>query len=130
WEQTALAFLAGRMRLDVLLNPGFTAPLLAPCPQVTMFHDLQHVRHPEYFRWFDLPFWKLLLFGSAHISKALLAPSDATAKDVVRHYRLPETKVRVGRLGADALFYELAQRRKPEKFLLAVSTLHPHKNLD
>lgn len=130
WEQTALPVSAARLQLDVLLNPGFTAPLFAPCPQVTVFHDLQHVRHPEYFRWFDLPFWKMLLFGSAHVSRLLLAPSGATARDVTGHYRLREGKVRVTPLGVDPVFFDLAQRRRPEKFLLAVSTLHPHKNLD
>jgi glycosyltransferase involved in cell wall biosynthesis len=130
WEQTALALAAAWLQLDVLFNPGFTAPLLAPCPQVTLFHDLQHIRHPEYFRWLDLPFWKMLLFGSAHVSRMLLANSAATASDLRQHYRLPESKVRVSLLGVDPVFFELAQRRAPEKFLLAVSTLHPHKNLD
>src|SRR5216110_1186717 len=35
WEQTALPLAALRLRLDVMLNPGFTAPLLCPCRQVT-----------------------------------------------------------------------------------------------
>jgi len=130
WEQTALPLAAARLRLDVLLNPGFTAPLFAGCPQVTVFHDLQHVLHPEYFRWFDLPFWRLLLFGSAHVSRTVLANSPATAADLLRHYRLPPRKVRVALLGVDPVFFELARRRHPEPFLLAVSTLHPHKNLD
>jgi len=57
WEQTVLPLEAARYRLDVLFNPGFTSPLLAPCPSITVFHDLQHKRHPEHFRSFDLPFW-------------------------------------------------------------------------
>jgi glycosyltransferase involved in cell wall biosynthesis len=125
-----LPLAAARLQLDVLFNAGFTAPLFAGCPQVTMFHDLQHIRHPEYFRWFDLPFWKILLFGSAHVSRLLLTNSEATAEDVLHHYRLPERKVRVSMLGVDPVFFDLAHRRQPEKFLLAVSTLHPHKNLD
>ena len=31
WEQTALPLEAARLRLDVMLNPGFTAPILCPC---------------------------------------------------------------------------------------------------
>ena len=130
WEQIGLPIHAARLRLDVMLNPGFTAPVFAGCPQVTVFHDLQHVRHPEYFRWFDLPSWRMLLFGSAHVSRLLLADSAATARDLVRHYRLPESKVRVALLAGDAVFFDLAKQRRPEPFLLAVSTLHPHKNLD
>jgi glycosyltransferase involved in cell wall biosynthesis len=33
-------------------------------------------------------------------------------------------------LGVDPVFFDIARRRCPEPFLLAVSTLHPHKNLD
>ena len=130
WEQTVLALEAARRGLDVMWNPGFTAPLFAPCPQVTMFHDMQHKRHPENFRWFDLPVWQFFLFWSAHVSRLLLAPSQATAGDLTRYYRLPEGKVRVAQHGVDSAFFGIAGRRQPERFLLAVSTLHPHKNLD
>jgi glycosyltransferase involved in cell wall biosynthesis len=130
WEQAALPLAAVRHELDVMLNPGFTAPLFCPCPQVTVFHDLQHRRHPEHFRWFDLPFWRFFLFWSAHVSRLLLAVSAATAADLLEYYRLPESKVRVTPEGVDPVFFDIARRRTPEPFLLTVSTLHPHKNLD
>jgi len=130
WEQTGLPLAAARLSLDVMLNPGFTAPILCGCPQVTVFHDLQHKRHPEFFRWFDLPFWNFFLFWSAHLSSRLLADSESTADDLVRYYRLNPSKVRVVPLGVDPVFFDLARHRAPEPFLLAVSTLHPHKNLD
>jgi glycosyltransferase involved in cell wall biosynthesis len=128
WEQTALPLAATRLGLDALLNPGFTAPVYCPCASVTVFHDMQHKRHPEHFRWFDLPFWRALLFASAHRATLLLADSEATRADVLRYYRLPAERVRVVRLGVDRAFFGL--RRAPEKLLLTVSTLHPHKGLD
>ncbi len=115
--------------LDVLLNPGFTAPLLCPCPQVTVFHDVQHKRHPEYFRWFDLPFWQFCLWGAARRSARIIAASDETRRDVLRYYPLSEDKVRLVYHGVDPHCFELAARRAPEPFLLCVSTLHPHKGL-
>ncbi len=130
WEQLALPVAAARLRLDCMFNPGFTAPLLCPCPQATVFHDLQHKRHPEYFRWFDLPFWNFFLFWAAQVSRTLIAVSDATADDLERYYRLPTAKVRVIPEGVDPAFFAIAGRRRPERFILAVSTLHPHKNLD
>jgi glycosyltransferase involved in cell wall biosynthesis len=130
WEQAVLPMAALRLRLDALFNPGFTAPLACPCPQVTVFHDLQHKRHPEYFRWFDRPFWNFFLFWSAHVSRLILAASPATAADLRRYYRLPDSKVRVASYGVGPEFFAIARRRAPEPFLLAVSTLHPHKNLD
>jgi len=130
WEQTGLVWAARRQRLDVMLNPGFTAPFALGCPQVTVFHDLQHKRHPEYFRWFELPFWRFFLFWSAHLSKLVLAVSNATANDLLSYYRMPEGKVRVVRLGVDREFFDIAPRRRPESFLLTASTLRIHKNLD
>src|SRR5262249_39779430 len=78
WQQTGLPIEVARRRLDVLLNPGFTSPVFCACPAVTVFHDLQHKRHPEYFRWFDLPFWRVFLFAAAHLSTRLIAVSAAT----------------------------------------------------
>ena len=133
WEQTVLPLRAALAGLDVLFNPGFTAPVLAPCPSVTVFHDLQHKRHPEYFRWFDLPFWRLFLWAAAHRSVLILADSEATAADFLRYYRVTAERVRVVPLGVDPAFFGIRQERAgrtPEPFLLCASTLHPHKNLD
>jgi glycosyltransferase involved in cell wall biosynthesis len=129
WEQIVLPIEASRYRLDVLFNPGFTAPVLAPCPCVTVFHDLQHKRHPEYFRWFDLPFWRLLLWASAHRSRTLIAPSEATREDLFRYYPFTRGRVTVIPHGVDQAFFAL-DRSKIEPYVLCVSTLHPHKNLE
>jgi len=130
WEQTILPLSVVSHRIDVLFNPGFTAPILCGCPQVTVFHDLQHKRHPEYFRWFDLPPWNFFLFWSITVSRLIVAVSAATADDLRRWYRLPPATIRTVPSGVDPRFFDLAALRRPEPFLLAVSTLHPHKNLD
>lgn len=124
WEQCVLPWAA--RRADVLFNPGFTAPLLYPRAQVTVFHDLQHKRHPEHFRRFDLPFWRALLWAAARRSRKLIAVSEATAADLKRYYGLPATVVPHG---VDEAFFRLP-RRQASPYLLCVSTLHPHKNLD
>jgi glycosyltransferase involved in cell wall biosynthesis len=129
WEQTVLPVEAARYRLEVLFNPGFTAPIFAACASVTVFHDLQHKRHPEYFRWFDLPFWKLLLWASAHRSRRLIAVSEATMQDLVRIYHLSPSRIRVVLHGVEPEFFAL-DRTSTEPFVLSVSTLHPHKNLE
>ncbi len=132
WEQTGLPLAAAARRLDVLLNPGFTAPCVCACPQVTVFHDLQHKRHPEHFRWFDLPFWRALLWTSAHRSRLLIADSEATRADLLRFYRLAPERIRVAPLGADPAFFEIARERQSvaiEPYFLCASTSHPHKGL-
>jgi len=129
WEQTILPLEASRYKIDVLFNPGFTAPALAGCACVTVFHDLQHKRHPEHFRWFDLPFWRLLLWASAHRSQRLIAVSEATRADLLHFYRVPEASIVVVPHGVDSALFGL-RRAQLEPFVLCVSTLHPHKNLE
>jgi glycosyltransferase involved in cell wall biosynthesis len=127
WEQLMLPFAVGRRHLDVLFNPGFTCPLVCPCPNVTVFHDLQHKRHPGYFRWFDLPAWQFLLWSAAHRSTKLIAVSAATRDDLRRYYGVHAAVIHSG---VEPELFALAERREPERFLLCLSTLHPHKNLD
>jgi glycosyltransferase involved in cell wall biosynthesis len=127
WEQTVLPWSARRHRLDMLFNPGFTAPIFCGCPMVTVFHDLQHKRHPEYFRWFDLPFWNFFLWASARRSRGLIAVSGATRDDVERYYH---RRAEVIHHGVEREFFEIARNRQPSDYLLCASTSHPHKNLD
>jgi glycosyltransferase involved in cell wall biosynthesis len=132
WEQLFFPAQLAKHRIDVLLNPGFTMPLLSKRPSVTVFHDLQHRRHPEFFRWFDLPFWNLLLWCSARRSRSLIAVSDATARDIERYYSDVAEKIAVIPHGVDPEFFRIAERRPVSghgKYLLTVSTLHPHKNI-
>jgi glycosyltransferase involved in cell wall biosynthesis len=129
WEQIILPLEAARYRLDVLFNPGFTAPIFSAVPSVTVFHDLQHRRHPEFFRWFDLPFWRLLLWASARRSRTLIAVSEATRDDLVHFYPFASKRVRVISHGVDEAFFQL-DRASVEAQVLCVSTLHPHKNID
>jgi glycosyltransferase involved in cell wall biosynthesis len=129
YEQIRLPGVLKEARIDVLLNPGFTAPCSPPCPQVTVFHDLQHKRHPEYFRWFDLPAWNLLLWTAARRSQRLIAVSPATRDDLLRYYPFLETGgIDVVPHGVDQEFFDIAARRQPGNFLLCPSTTHPHKN--
>jgi len=120
WEQAALPLAVRRHRVDVLFNPGFTAPLLCGCPMVAVFHDLQHKRHPEYFRWF-------FLWASARRSRGIIAVSNATRDDLGIFYGV---SARTIYHGVEAKFFDIAKRREPRDYFLCVSTLHPHKNLE
>lgn len=137
FEQFALPGLLERYGVDVLLNPGFTMPVLTGCRCVTVFHDLQHKRHPEFFRRFDLPFWNLLLGLAVTRSRLLIAVSKATARDLARYYPGARLKTVVIHHGTDPEFFRIGERRSAVgalahadvKYILVVSTLHPHKNL-
>lgn len=131
WEQTLLPLKVATMRLDCLFNPGFTAPILTACPNVTVFHDLQHKRHPEHFRWFDRPAWQFFLWAAIHRSRMLVADSGATRDDLIHYYKIRPERVRIALLGVEDEFFSIADLRGPIRpYILCVSTLHPHKNIE
>jgi len=114
-----------------LFCPGFTAPAISPCPVVTTIHDLQHLHHPEYFRWFELPFWKYFVWQSIHTSRRLIAVSEATRSDLLHEYSVSERHVAVAWHGVGEEFSAIRRRREgqsTEPILLFPSTTHAHKN--
>ncbi len=130
WEQLMLPGFARRAGYDVLFHPGFTAPWYGPVPSVVTFHDLQFRDHPEFFRPLDRLAWRLVLDPVAQRAARVICISEATRRSFCRYY--PASTARAVRVysGVDREF-----RRRPwqpdrqRPYLLAVSTLHPHKNL-
>jgi glycosyltransferase involved in cell wall biosynthesis len=132
YEQTILVGEIMKLKLDVLLNAGTTAPLLSPVPMVTVFYDLQYKRHPEFFRWFDLPFWRILMPASARRSKRIVAMSESARADLVAFFPWTRNIIDIIPHAVEDVFSKIALRRdevRDDQFVLAVSTLHPHKNL-
>jgi glycosyltransferase involved in cell wall biosynthesis len=128
YEQTVFPWKAARAGIDVMFNPGFTAPLLLPCPNVTLIHDLQHHHHPEYFKPADLLAWRLLVWSAATFSARILTVSAASTADVIDVYNVPAAKAHTAEPGVDPALFELSH--SPEPLILCVSTLHPHKNIE
>lgn len=131
YEQSSLPSLIERENVDLVFNPGFTSPKSLHVPVVTVFHDLQHVHHPEFFRKRELPFWNLLLAQAIRSSTKIIAASEATRRDVIEHYHLSEEKVVAIPHGVEEAFFTLERDPDPENpFLLCVATLDPNKNID
>jgi glycosyltransferase involved in cell wall biosynthesis len=127
YEQFLLPGQLRRQRIDVLLNPGFTAPGWPGIPQATVFHDLQFKRHPEFFRWFDLPPWLLFMWLAVKRSDVMITSSEATRDDLSSYYGRASTVVH---LGVEPRFFDLVARHEDGGYLFYASTTHPHKNHD
>jgi glycosyltransferase involved in cell wall biosynthesis len=134
YEQTALVAAILRARLDVVLNGGYTAPLLCPVPMVTVFFDLQYKIHPENFRKLDLLFWRMLLPASARRSRRIVAMSEAARRQIETYYPWCRGSIDIVPHGIERRFSEIAITREAKtsfgRYILAVSTLGPHKNYD
>jgi len=129
YEQTRLVLDARTAKIDVMLNPGFTAPHFAHCPNVAIIHDLQHHHHPEFFKPNDLLAWRFLVWAAAKGSKQIVTVSEASREDINKVYGVPLSSIHTAEPGVEKEFFTL-KHIGHEPLILCVSTLHPHKNIE
>ena len=140
WEQTVLPVQTVRLKLDVLFSPGFSSPLVCRGRKVTVIHDLQHKRQPENFGFLERRAWNAMVWSSVRFSDALIAVSASSRQDVIDVYRTDASRIHVVHHGVEAGFFRIANATQRDetllnqagvpqcRYLLAVSTIHPHKN--
>lgn len=140
WEQLRLPSYTRTDKLDVLFSPGFTAPLTGSGRRVTVIHDLQHKRQPQNFGRFELMAWEWCVAQSVKTASTIITVSESSKKDIIEFYSVPPQDVRVVAHGVEDDFFGLKKNETygPEllteaglpdsPYLLAVSTVHPHKN--
>jgi glycosyltransferase involved in cell wall biosynthesis len=128
-------------RPDVFFTPSHYLPLLAPMPMVCMITDVGYLEFTGQFRKFD--YWQLKIWTaiSLIVSKYIIAISDSTKKDIVRHYKFTSKKIKVVLLGPNKSIEQLKitsqfvrqilkNYRITKKYLVFVSTLKPGKNVE
>jgi glycosyltransferase involved in cell wall biosynthesis len=143
FEQVGLPLLLARRRAALVHAPNCFLPLLRPCPGVVTINDLAFETWPEDFAPRTRAKFKLIARLAARSAQRIICPSQFTATDVCRRYRVDPGKVRViadapavavgGRRDRDAS--ALAARRPHDgasqdgPYLLAVGDLRRKKNL-
>lgn len=141
WERLRLPSQMRADSLDVLFSPGFTAPTWGPGRRVTVIHDLQHIRQPQNFGFVERQAWNWSVKSAVDNATLIVTVSDSSKRDIEEAYGVDPNKVRVIQHGVEDAFFELRENERygPEipaaaglpadvRYLLAVSTVHPHKN--
>jgi glycosyltransferase involved in cell wall biosynthesis len=140
WEQVELPRAARRLGADVLHVAGGTSAPLAPRGRVVLtVHDLAPTRHPEYLpgvrsRWY----WGRLVPFTARRAARVIAPSAATARDLVEVARVRPERVRVVPFAVPlepaappppaAVAAARAAHGLPERYLLYAGTIDRRKD--
>ncbi len=138
WLRLRMPLAMWRDRVSVAHFPGTLLPSWLPCPAVTTFYDLAAYRYPETYDPAERPIYERLVPAAAARSKAIIAISESTKRDLDELLHVPEAKIAVTPLAANARFrpvpdaaHLVAERfglRQP--YLLAcVGSGHPRKNL-
>lgn len=130
-----------RPRPDIFFSPSHYVPPFSPVPRVCSILDLGYLEFSGQFKKYD--FWQLKLWSaySLYVSKAVIAISNSTKKDIVRHYPFASKKTFVTLLACDKSKFNPSinpndVRRVRNKYsivndyVLYLSTLKPSKNVE
>lgn len=139
WMQTALPVQGVLTRPDVVFCPNYMAPLIRTGPVVITVHDLAVFLYPQTFTFKKRVLQRALLPTLVRRAAAVLTPSESTRGDLLRLIDVDPARVVVTPLAADPAFYQRPsaadvsrvreQMKLPERYLVAVATLEPRKNV-
>lgn len=139
WTQIRLSWEMLMHPVDVLLILASVLPFIHPKKSIFTAHDIAWRFFPEAFTPFMRNYLEFSIKSAARSAAQIIAVSSSTKNDLVKHYRLPESKVTVIPLAGGEQFrpqaYEQAQivldkyNLTYQKYLLFVGTLQPRKNL-
>lgn len=126
---------------DVFFTPSHYIPPISVIPRVCTIHDLGYLKFSGQFKKYD--FWQLKYWTaiSLYISKAIIAVSNSTKRDIVRHHPSVSGKISVTQHGYDKSRFNTNisnndVRRVLNKYsivgdyVLFISTLKPSKNIE
>jgi glycosyltransferase involved in cell wall biosynthesis len=136
-EQTLLPWKVSHEKIDVLWSPGYTAILISPCPQVVTIHDLQYKSHPEDLGLLERITLDFLVRNGCKKCASIIAVSNFSRSEIVRHDFAPEQKIHVVHEGVDPAFGEPTNTDVSSivgippniPYILCVAHTYPHKNV-
>lgn len=139
WDTWGISRAVERCGADVLHSTSSYLPWAPPGPCVLTVHDLAIYRYPEAFRLANRTIGRRLFESSLRRATMLIAPSEATRRDVVdlcdvrpdRVAVIPEAADRMFQPGIDVREIDRVRERYGLRFpyVLSVATAEPRKNL-
>ena len=139
WTHLSLAWEVSRHPPDVLFVPAHVLPLVCPVPAVVTVHDLGYLYYPETHLRFDRWYLDWTTRRHARLAACVIADSQATRADLIRHYQADPDRIVVVYPGRDASLIGVVD---PEAiaavktrhnisgdYFLYLGTLQPRKNL-
>ena len=141
WHRLGLPLYADLLTgwVQVFHCPDFALAPLHRAKGVVTIHDLSFLRFPEFTDASLLSYLHKVVPDSVRRAELVLADSNATREDVINWLNVDPGRVQVVYAGvhqrfrpvenAQALLATRARYRLPDRFVLAVGTVQPRKNL-
>jgi glycosyltransferase involved in cell wall biosynthesis len=140
-EQFALPMALRREGADLFHAPHYVLPALTPCRAVVTIHDCIHLRFPQYLpSKLGYAYARGQMWTATHRAARVITVSEASKRDILRYFRVPESRIDVIYNGIDDRFWQeptademmrVRERyRLTDPFVLYAGNIKPHKNLE
>jgi len=139
WTHARLSLEMALHRPDALFVPAHVLPIVRPRKSVVTVHDLGYVHFPNSHTRFQRWYLDVSTRWNARTATRLIADSQATKDDLIRHYETPADKIVVAYPGLDPSVRRVEDTAQIETvkskygidgdYLLTLGTLQPRKNL-
>lgn len=140
-EQIELPWIINKYKKDTIFHsPSFVSSPLIKIPMVMTIHDLNHLEFPQYYSPFHKYYYKYIVKTSALKCKKILTDSKFSKGEILKWLKFDESNVKVTYCGVgekfriikDEIELERVQKKYklPNKFVLYVGNLRPHKNVE
>ncbi len=140
-EQVRVPLDLRREGIDLFHAPHYVLPALTPCKSVVTIHDCIHLRFPQYLpNRLAYAYARSSLWIATHRSNRVLTVSEASKRDILRYFSIPEAKIDViynaidERFGETPTPDEIARVRERYQlnapYVLYAGNIKPHKNLE
>jgi glycosyltransferase involved in cell wall biosynthesis len=140
-EQLRVPLNVRRERAVLFHAPHYVLPPLTPCRTVVTIHDCIHLRFPQYLpSRLGYAYARAALWTAAHRAARVITVSEASKRDILRYFRIPESRIDVIHNAIDDRFWEAPGPENMERvrqryqlnapFVLYAGNIKPHKNLE
>jgi glycosyltransferase involved in cell wall biosynthesis len=140
-EQLAVPMDLRREGVNLFHAPHYVLPPLTPCRSVVTIHDCIHLQFPQYLpHRLGYVYARTALWVAAHRSDRILTVSEASKKDILRHFRVAPAKIdviynaideRFGEPPSEADVSRVRERYQlNDPYVLYAGNIKPHKNLE
>ena len=140
-EQFAIPMALRREGAELFHAPHYVLPPLTPCTSVVTIHDCIHLRFPQYLpSKLGYAYARAQMWTATHRAARVITVSEASKGDILRYFRVPESRIEVIYNAIDDRFWqeppadEVARVREryrlTDPFILYAGNIKPHKNLE
>jgi glycosyltransferase involved in cell wall biosynthesis len=140
-EQFAIPGDLRRAAVDLFHAPHYVLPPLTPCRSVVTIHDCIHLRFPQYLpSRLGYAYARASMWTATHRAARVLTVSEASKRDILRYFSVPESRIDVIYNAIDDRFWQEPTPEQMERvrqryqltapFVLYAGNIKPYKNLE